>query len=59
MQRESWPLRKGDMLFVVAAVMLAFALPSRAAAAMLVAGAVLAWIRGSVYGSRDQRNTPR
>jgi hypothetical protein len=55
MQRESWPLRKGDMLFVVAAVMLAFALPSRAATAALVAGAALAWIRFRVYGSRDHR----
>jgi hypothetical protein len=59
MQGESWPLRKGDMLFVVAVVMLAFALPSRAATAVLVAGAVLVWIRFRVYGSRDQRNTPR
>jgi hypothetical protein len=47
------------MVFVVAVVMLAFALPSTAATAVLVAGAILVWIRFRVYGSRDQRNSPR
>ena len=57
MTPESWPLRKTDMLFVVAVVMLVFALPSTAAM-LLAGGALLVWIRFRVYGGRDRRNTP-
>jgi hypothetical protein len=54
MANESLPLRKGDMLFVVAVVMLALTLPTTTATVMAIAGAVLLWIRFYVYGGRDQ-----
>ena len=57
MPQEPWPLRKSDMVFVLAVVMLVFTVPAPAAAVLAV-GAILAWIRFRVFG-RDQRNTRR
>jgi hypothetical protein len=54
----SLPLRKGDLLFVVALVMLALVVPSRAVAALLIAVSVSAWIRFRVFGGRARRNDP-
>jgi hypothetical protein len=54
---DSLPLRKSDVLFVVAVVMFVLTVPSREVAAVLVGGAVVAWIRFGVFGSRDTRNT--
>jgi len=54
MTNDSLPLRKGDMLFVVAVVMLAIALPTTAATATVVGVTVLLWIRFRVYGGRHR-----
>ena len=61
MANESLPLRKGDMLFVVAVVMLALTLPTTTAKALIASGAaVLLWIRFRVYGgsSRYSKRLP-
>ena len=54
MANDSLPLRKGDMLFVVAVVMLALTLPTATAKLVVVGGAVLLWIRFRVYGGRGR-----
>jgi hypothetical protein len=54
----SLPFRKVDLLFVIALVMLALAVPSRAVAALLIAVSVSAWIRFRVFGDRARRNDP-
>jgi hypothetical protein len=53
MANDSLPLRKGDMLFVVAIVMLAISLPAKMAT-VTVGGAVALWIRFRVYSGRDR-----
>jgi hypothetical protein len=53
---DSLPLRKIDMLFVLAVVMLALAVPSTAIAVAIVTGAVLAWIRFRVFGAGNRAN---
>jgi hypothetical protein len=54
MANDSFPLRKTDMLFVVAVVLLGLTLPSTTARVMAVGGAVVVWIRLRVYRGRDQ-----
>jgi hypothetical protein len=54
MTNDSLPLRKGDMLFVVAVVMLALALPTTAASAMVAGVAIMLWIRFRIYGGRNR-----
>ena len=54
MTNDSLPLRKSDMLFVVAVVMLALALPTTAATALVVGVTVLIWIRFRSYGGRHR-----
>jgi hypothetical protein len=54
MANESLPLRKGDMLFVVAVVMLAVTLPTATAKVLVVGSAVLLWIRFRVYGGHSR-----
>jgi hypothetical protein len=54
MTNDSLPLRKGDMLFVVAVVMLALALPTTAATAMVAGVAIMLWIRFRIYGGRNR-----
>ena len=53
MANESLPLRKGDMLFVAAIVMVALSLPATTAT-VTVGGAVALWIRFRVYSGRDR-----
>ena len=54
MANDSLPLRKGDMIFVVAVVMLALTLPTTTAKAVVASGAILLWIRFRVYGGRSR-----
>jgi hypothetical protein len=54
MANDSLPLRKSDMFFLVVVVMCALTLPTTTSAVMAISGAVLLWIRFSVYGRRGQ-----